>query len=70
MAEKLSVVNIIECEQIMELLKGNKSLSMFFLMMIKLCNDKLNIKEPAVERMELEPNIEPELFDLTDDEED
>lgn len=68
MAEKLSVLNIIECEQIMELLKGDKGLSMFFLMMIKICNDKLNLKEPAVERMALEPNIEPELFDLSDDE--
>jgi len=70
MAEKLSVLNIIECEQIMDLLKGDKGKSMFMLMMIRICNDKLNQREPAVEKMKLEENIEPELFDLTDDEED
>lgn len=67
--EDLDVMNILECREIMEVLKQKKTHEVFFKMMIRIVNSRLNDNEldKPINWMDLEDYVEPDLSDTEDD---
>lgn len=69
MSEDLDIMNVIECNRIIQKLGDDEGLILFFKIMIRLCNSKLNDKalDKVVSTMDLENYIEPILSSDSED---